>query len=75
MAIWIFPFIIVTAIIAWICTAAIRKSSKFSSLTGGRDEIAEMIEEHPFTLNPIIWVILIATVFIGLVIFYYAGIA
>ena len=31
------------------------------------------IEEHPFTLNPIIWIVLVAVFFIGIVIFYYAA--
>lgn len=74
MAIWIIPYIFVAAIIVWICVAAIRKSSKFSSVLNGRDEIAEEIVEHPFTVNPIIWVIIIATLFISWIIFYYAGI-
>lgn len=73
LAIWIMPFIIVSAIVVWITIASIRKSSKLSSLSTGRDEIAPAIEEHPFTLNPIIWIILLATVFIFIVIVYYAS--
>jgi hypothetical protein len=39
----------------------------------GKDsQVPEAIEEHPYTLNPIFWVILVATFFIGIVIFYYA---
>ncbi|AOV08413.1 hypothetical protein [Sporosarcina ureilytica] len=73
IAIWIMPFIIVTALMIWITVAAIRKSSKLSSLAVGRDEIPEVVEEHPFTLNPVIWVILIASLFIAIVITYYAA--
>lgn len=73
VAVWTTPLIIVTGILAWITIASIRKTSKLSSLTSGRDEISETVEEHPFTLNPIIWIILVATVFIGIVIVYYAA--
>lgn len=72
MGIWTGPLIIVAVTISLISIAAIRKSSKMASLVDGRDEIAEAIEEHPFTLNPIIWVIMVAVIFIGIVIFYYA---
>lgn len=72
MTIWIMPFIIVAAIVLWITIYGIRKTSKVNVLVDGRDEISETIQEHPFTLNPIIWVILVATIFIGIVIAYYA---
>ncbi len=72
MAIWITPFVIVFILIIGITVYGIRKTSKANVLVDGRDEISEAIEEHPFTLNPIIWVILVATVFIGFVIAYYA---
>lgn len=71
--VWIIPFIFVIGIVSWITIASIQKSSKLTSITTGKDEIAQEIEEHPFTLNPIIWIILVATIFIGIVIVYYAG--
>jgi len=40
---------------------------------GQENLIPDPIEEHPFTLNPIIWVVLVAVFFIGIVIFYYAA--
>lgn len=73
MMVWLIPFIIVAASVGWITISSIRKSSKLASLTTGRDDIANTVEEHPFTLNPIIWIILITTIFIGIVIVYYAG--
>lgn len=73
MSVWIMPLIIVTFILSWITIASIRKTTKLSSLTSGRDEISETVEEHPFTVNPIIWIILVATVFVGIVITYYAA--
>lgn len=71
--VWVIPYILVAAIVSWITVASIRKSSKLTSITTGKDDIAQEIEEHPFTLNPIIWIILVATIFIGIVIVYYAG--
>lgn len=67
------PFLIVTILFGWITISSIRKSSKLASLTEGRDEISETVREHPFTVNPIIWIILIATAFTGIVIVYYAA--
>lgn len=72
MTIWIMPLIIVAAIVLWITIYGIRKTTKANVLVDGRDEISETIQEHPFTLNPIIWIILVATIFIGIVIAYYA---
>lgn len=72
MDIWAGSLTAVTIIICLISIFAVRKSSKLNSMVDGKNEISEAIEEHPFTLNPIIWVILVATIFIGIVIFYYA---
>lgn len=69
LAIWILPYLVVTAIILWITVTSVRKAMMSM---GERTEISETIEDHPFTLNPIIWVILLATIFIGIVIVYYA---
>ena len=72
MDIWAGSLSVVTVIICLISIFAVRKSSKLKSVVEGENEISEAIAEHPFTLNPIIWVILVATVFIGIVIVYYA---
>lgn len=66
------PLIFVTLIILLIGYLAMRKSSKAESAVKGRAETNEVIEEHPFGLNPILWIIFIATFFMGIVIFYYA---
>jgi len=42
-------------------------------INGTDDQISGPIEEHPFTLNPIIWIALVAAIFIGIVIFSYAA--
>ncbi|MBE1553635.1 hypothetical protein [Sporosarcina limicola] len=73
MDIWTIPLIIVVIIICMIGFASVRKWNKVEHVVNGQDDaIPEAIEEHPFTLNPILWVILIATLFTGIVIFYYA---
>lgn len=72
LSVWITPFVIVAILIVGITVYGIRKTSEANVLVDGRDEISKTIEEHPFTLNPIIWIIFVATVFIGIVIAYYA---
>lgn len=65
--------IIVVAIICAIGLASTRKWQRSDAAVDGQDSaIPKAIEEHPFTLNPIIWVILVAAMFIFIVIFYYA---
>ncbi|KXH79822.1 hypothetical protein [Sporosarcina sp. HYO08] len=72
MDIWTIPLIIVILIITLISVLSVRKGHKAKLLAKGRDgEIPEPIEDHPFTLNPIIWVMLVATMFAFIVIFYY----
>ena len=72
MDIWTGPLIIVIVIICSISIAAVRKSSREVPVVEGRAETKEVIEEHPFTLNPILWIILVAAAFMGIVIVYYA---
>jgi quinol-cytochrome oxidoreductase complex cytochrome b subunit len=73
MDIWTVPMIIVVLIICMIGLASVRKMHQVDAVVKGQDSaIPKAIEEHPYTLNPIIWIILIAAFFIGIVIFYYA---
>lgn len=73
MDIWTKPLIFVVIIICFIGFAGVRKMNKTSAaLKGQKQSIPEAIEDHPFTLNPIVWVIFVASFFIGIVIFYYA---
>ena len=73
MDIWSVPMIIVVAIICAIGLASVRKWQRADAVVDGQDSaIPKAIEEHPFTLNPIIWVILVAAAFMFIVIFYYA---
>ena len=73
MDIWTGPLIVVVLIICMIGIASVRKWHRADAVVDGQDSaIPEAIEDHPFTLNPIIWVILVAAFFMGIVIFYYA---
>ncbi|WP_318615974.1 hypothetical protein [Sporosarcina sp. YIM B06819] len=74
MDIWTVPMIIIITIICAIGLASVRKWHRVDPVVDGEDSaIPEAIEEHPFTLNPIIWVILVALMFMFIVIFYYAA--
>jgi hypothetical protein len=71
--IWTVPLIIVVLVICLIGFVSVRKWNKANVVVEGQDsQIPAEIEDHPFTLNPIIWVILVAGLFILTVIFYYA---
>ncbi|QUW21720.1 hypothetical protein JSQ81_18370 [Sporosarcina sp. Marseille-Q4063] len=73
MDIWTIPFIIVVIIISTICILSVQKSSRAVGILNEKDAaMPEAIEDHPFTLNPIFWIILVATLFVGIIIFYYA---
>lgn len=72
MDIWTGPLIFVIVIICLISIFAVRKSSRGAPEKEGRSEINSAIVEHPFTLNPLLWIILIAVTFMGIVITYYA---
>ncbi len=73
MDIWVFPMIIVVAIICTIALASARKWHRADATVNGQDSaIPKAIEEHPFSMNPIIWVIAVAGAFMFIVIFYYA---
>lgn len=71
--IWIMPLIFVVLLISFICIVAERKSRRSGKLLESRDEIGEAIAEHPFTLNPLVWVALVSVSFIFIIIIYYAA--
>lgn len=72
MDIWWIPTLLISAIIILIGLLSVRKTWQFDMELEREDIIPEKIAEHPFTLNPIIWIILIALAFMGIVIVYYA---
>ena len=69
---WLIPTLITSGIIILIGILSVRKTVKFDMQLEREDIIPEKIAEHPFTLNPIIWIIFIALAFMGIVIVYYA---
>lgn len=73
MSIWLWPLIIVILgiiLISYYSTVAVaRHQAKNQVLDKG---VSEKIQQHPFMLNPLLWSILLAALFIGFVIFYYA---
>ena len=74
MDVWTVPLITVVLIICIIGFISVKKWNKAKVVVDGQDnQISGPIEEHPFTLNPIIWIVLVAVLFIGIVIFYYAA--
>lgn len=72
--IWAIPIGVVVALIVIIGVLSIRKKPDYNPdgvLNRQDRSVAEPIEDHPFTLNPILWVILLAALFAVIVIFYY----
>lgn len=68
--IWTTPLVIVVSIMVLIGLAGIRKSSRSFQLNE-KNQIPNIAAEHPFMMNPLLWIIVVATVFILAVIFYY----
>lgn len=74
MAIWTVPLIIVVLIIGLISFVSVRKWNKVFAVINGQDmQTTADNDDHPFTLNPIIWIALTALFFMLIVIFYYAA--
>ena len=73
MDIWTIPFIIVVITIITISVISVQKSSRAAGILNEKDAaISKVVEDHPFTLNPILWIILVAALFVGIIILYYA---
>lgn len=72
MDIWLIPVVIVIAISAFIAVKSVRNwNSPVVRLNEQDQRIPEAIEDHPFTVNPIIWIIAIVSLFVLFIIFYY----
>ncbi|WP_025785239.1 hypothetical protein [Sporosarcina sp. D27] len=72
--IWAIPIGVVVAVMVIIGVLAVRKKPDYNPdgvLNRQDRSVAEPIEDHPFTFNPILWVILVAALFSIIVIFYY----
>lgn len=73
MDIWTIPFIIVVIIISVISILTVKKTSRAVGILNEKDaRMPKAVEDHPFTLNPIFWIILVAALFVGIIILYYA---
>ena len=74
MQMWIWPLIVAIIIIIVISTVTTMKVAKTQEQQGVFDsEIAEPIRDHPFLFNPIILAIVVAGIFMGIMIAYYAA--
>jgi hypothetical protein len=73
MAIWIFPLVIVFGIIGFIGWKAMKTWDAIAATSFEEQDhrIPKAVEEHPFTMNPVIWIIAVAALFILFVIFFY----
>ncbi|MCG3087421.1 hypothetical protein [Sporosarcina cyprini] len=72
--VWVIPTMLVVGIIVWIGIKAVRKLNMPKVVLNERDRpIPDVVKDHPFTVNPILWVILVSSIFILIVIFYYWG--
>ncbi|GEN83997.1 hypothetical protein SLU01_23090 [Sporosarcina luteola] len=70
--VWTFPLAIVILVIAFIGWKAIKNWNQMNVALEERDSgVSEVVEDHPFTANPILWVIGVAALFILFVIFFY----
>ena len=70
--VWVIPTILVIGVIALIGFKSVRKLNMPKVVLNEQDRpIPEVVKDHPFTVNPILWVILVSAVFIAIVIFYY----
>ncbi|PIC81537.1 hypothetical protein CSV75_07130 [Sporosarcina sp. P18a] len=68
--IWLWPMVFVTVIMLGIGIAGVGKMSRAFQLNE-KDRIPNVVAKHPFTMNPLLWIIIIASVFIFIIIFYY----
>lgn len=72
--IWTIPLILVILLICAIGYGATRKGAEAAPNREGRDRaVPNAVQQHPFTLNPVMWVIFIFLLFMGIVIFYYSA--
>lgn len=73
MSIWVWPLIFVVigiiAISYYSTVSVARHQDKAQVLDKG---VSEKVQDHPFSLNPMIWAYVLAALFTGFMIFYYA---
>lgn len=72
MGIWTIPVVIVIVLIAlfsYLSTLQVAKQTERRAQTNDTP-IPEAIRDHPFMLNPIIWVYVVVGLFFSIMIFY-----
>ncbi|WP_158232719.1 hypothetical protein [Sporosarcina sp. P17b] len=62
--------IIVTVVMLGIGIAGVRKTSRSFQLNE-KNKIPDTAAEHPYAMNPLLWIIIIASAFIFIIVFYY----
>ncbi|PID22489.1 hypothetical protein CSV61_02260 [Sporosarcina sp. P3] len=67
---WLWPMVFVSAIMLGIGLAGARKTSRSFQLNE-KNKIPDIAAEHPYAMNPLLWIIMVASAFIFIVIFYY----
>jgi len=75
MDIWAWPLLGVVIIISAIGLYSTLSIMKFENrrLQANDSPVSQKVKQHPYTMNPIVWVLLAALVFIAIVIAYYTA--
>ena len=75
MDIWAWPLLGVVIIISAIGLYSTLSIMKFENrrLQTNDSPVSQEVKQHPYTMNPIVWVLLAALVFIAIVIAYYTA--
>lgn len=75
MDFWTYPLLVVITIISAIGLYGTWSIMKFENRRQQATDspVSHAVKEHPFSMNPIFWVFVAATVFISIVIAYYAA--
>jgi formate hydrogenlyase subunit 3/multisubunit Na+/H+ antiporter MnhD subunit len=75
MGIWTWPLLGVILIISAIGFYSTLSIMKFENRRKQVNDspVSQAVKEHPYTMNPVVWVLVAALVFISVIIAYYAA--
>lgn len=75
MGIWTWPLLGVILIISAIGFYSTLSIMKFENRRQQANDspVSQAVKEHPYTMNPVVWVLVAALVFISVIIAYYAA--
>jgi len=75
MDIWTWPLLIVVTLISAIALYATWSIMKFEDRRQQVNDspVSQAVKQHPYSMNPIVWVLMAALIFISIVIAYYAA--